>query len=217
MAAVRKTNQAQRETSVEALMQAALRLFVDNGFDQTSVDRIAEAAGLSKGAVYFYFDSKEALLHGLLDQGENVIVDRMVKTIAGAGPKASDKIALFVNTQAELGVTDPDRVLLLILSSLEFHNKDGAINQRLRAIYARMYAILEDVIELGKTQGVFRGDLPTPVQAAIVMAGHDGTFLEWYRRKDSLDGPELVRALRAATLAGLATDKSEKSNKRRAK
>ncbi len=36
------------------------------------------------------------------------------------------------------------------------------------------------------------------------MAGHDGTFLEWYRRSDSLDGEELVRALRTATLAGLA-------------
>ena len=207
MIAARKTKQAQREISVEALLQAALRLFVHNGFEQTSVDKIAEAAGLSKGAIYFYFDSKEALLHGLLDQTEKVVVDRMVKTIAGAGPEASDKIAVFVNGQAELGVTDPDRVLLLILSSLEFHNHEGAINDRVQAIYARMYAILEDVIELGKAQRAFRRDLPTAVQAAIIMAGHDGTFLEWHRRKDRLDGPQLVRALRAATLAGLAAEK----------
>jgi len=206
MDAPKRTKQAQRESSVEALLQAALRLFVHTGFEQTSVDRIAEAAGLSKGAIYFYFDSKESLLHGLLDQAEEVIVDRMVRTIAGAGPRATDKIAIFINGQAELGVTDPDRVLLLILSSLEFHKKDGAIERRVRAIYARMYAILEDVIELGKTQGVFRRDLPTHVQAAIVLAGHDGTFLEWHRRKESFEGPQLVRALRAVTLAGLAAD-----------
>lgn len=206
MCAPKKTKQAQRETSVEALLQAALHLFVHTGFEQTSVDRIAEAASLSKGAVYFYFDSKEALLHALLDQAEEVIVDRMVKTIAGAGPKAADKIAVFINGQAELGVTDPDRVLLVILTSLEFHKTGGAIERRVRAIYGRMYAILEDVIELGKAQRAFRRDLPTHVQAAIVIAGHDGTFLEWHRRKESFEGPQLVRALRAVTLAGLAAD-----------
>jgi hypothetical protein len=38
------------------------------------------------------------------------------------------------------------------------------------------------------------------------MAGHDGTFLEWYRRGAEFDGEELVRALRTSMLAGLMID-----------
>jgi AcrR family transcriptional regulator len=40
----------------------ALRLWAENGFDQTSVARIAEEAGIAKGTLYLYFESKDALL-----------------------------------------------------------------------------------------------------------------------------------------------------------
>ena len=63
--------------------------------------------------------------------------------------------------------------------------------------------MVEELIELGKRLGEFRRDINTTEQAAIVMAGHDGTFLEWYRRRAAFDGPELVRALRTSMLAGL--------------
>ena len=66
-----------------------------------------------------------------------------------------------------------------------------------------MYRAIEDVIEFGKRGGRFRTDVPTREQAAIVVAGHDGTFLEWHRRERDLDGFTLVRALRASTLGGL--------------
>lgn len=49
-----------------ALADAALRLWAERGFDQTSVEVIAREAGLSKGAFYLYFDSKDALLEEVL-------------------------------------------------------------------------------------------------------------------------------------------------------
>jgi AcrR family transcriptional regulator len=48
------------------LAEAALRLWAENGFDSTSVASIAEAAGISKGTFYLYFDSKQALLEDVL-------------------------------------------------------------------------------------------------------------------------------------------------------
>ncbi len=193
----------QRRASLENLVAAGLYLFVSRGYEQTTVDQIADRAGLTKGAVYFHFDSKEALLLALLDRAETVVVDRMIARLSTAGPNADAKILAFVNGQAELGVTDPDSVLLLILSSLEFHGTGGAIETRTQAIYARMYRAIEDVINFGKRGGVFRDDIPTRAQAAIVIAGHDGTFLEWHRHQRDLDGFAMVRALRAATLGGL--------------
>ncbi|MBZ0217025.1 MAG: TetR/AcrR family transcriptional regulator, partial [Fimbriimonadaceae bacterium] len=48
------------------LMDAALELFMKKGFAATRVADIAARAGLSKGAIYLYFDSKEDILKGLI-------------------------------------------------------------------------------------------------------------------------------------------------------
>ncbi|MCW5770014.1 MAG: TetR/AcrR family transcriptional regulator [Rhodospirillaceae bacterium] len=197
------TKKAQREASVEGLLAAARSLFVSQGYRHTTVDEIAVAAHLTKGAVYFYFRNKEALLAALLDRVETVVVGRMTDRIAAAGPAASDRLVAFMHGQAQLGVESAEDVLLLILMSLEFAGKGGPIEARIRAIYERLYKAVESIIAAGKRRGEFRGDLRTREQAAIVMALHDGTFLEWYRRRAALDGPDLVRALRTSMLSGL--------------
>ncbi len=201
------TKKAQREASMENLLGAALRLFVSQGYRHTSVEEIAEAARLTKGAVYFYFRNKDALLLALLDRVETILVDRMRERVAAAGPAASDQLVAFVHGQAQLGVDSADDVLLLILMSFEFSGPGGAIERRVRGIYDKLYAAIEAIIELGKKRGEFRNDIRSREQAAIVMAGHDGTFLEWYRRRDAFNGAELTRALRTTMLTGLAKSK----------
>ncbi len=162
--------------------------------------------------MYFYFDTKAALLGSLLDQVEAVVVGEMearVDNLHGANASPGEKIVAFVHGQARLGVERWEYVLLLILMSLEFAGRGDDIERRTKAIYRRLYRTLESIIEGGKATGEFRADISTREQAAIVMAGHDGTFLEWYRRADTLDGQELVRALRTTTLAGLAAPTAE--------
>jgi AcrR family transcriptional regulator len=51
----------------DQILSAALRLFTSNGFERTTVEQIASEAGLSKGAVYWYFESKLKILFALAD------------------------------------------------------------------------------------------------------------------------------------------------------
>ena len=197
------TKKARRAASTEKLLAAALRLFVSQGYRHTTVDEIAEASGLTKGAVYFYFRSKENVLMTLLDRVEAVVVEPMAARVAAAGPSARDKFVAFIHGQARLGVEGPDEVLLLVLMSLEFAGAGGPIEARLRAIYDRMYQTVEAIIVLGRRRGEFRNDLRPREQAAIVMGAHDGTFLEWYRRRNAFNGRGLTRALRVTLLQGL--------------
>jgi AcrR family transcriptional regulator len=57
-----------RETSIANILSAALELFATKGFDSTSIAKIAEKAGVSKGLMYNYFTSKDELLKALIDQ-----------------------------------------------------------------------------------------------------------------------------------------------------
>jgi AcrR family transcriptional regulator len=72
---------ARREKSLESINAAALDLFVTKGYKETTVDEIAAQAGLSKGSIYHYFNSKQELaldllksFHSELDQLEWGIV-----------------------------------------------------------------------------------------------------------------------------------------------
>lgn len=64
----RLTRQESKEATRLRLLEAAERLFVRNGYDDTSLDEISEAAGYSRGAFYSNFDDKEQLFLAVMDR-----------------------------------------------------------------------------------------------------------------------------------------------------
>jgi AcrR family transcriptional regulator len=60
-----------REQKKALILEEALKLFADEGFHSTSISKIAKSAGISKGLMYNYFNSKEALLHEIVLSGIN--------------------------------------------------------------------------------------------------------------------------------------------------
>jgi AcrR family transcriptional regulator len=58
-----------REERRQQIMNVALELFANNGFDTTSISQIARKAKISKGLLYNYFSSKEDLVRAILDKG----------------------------------------------------------------------------------------------------------------------------------------------------
>ena len=65
-------------------MDAALDIFERDGFDAARVEDIARAANISKAGVYLYFETKEAILRGLIER-EVAPVARRLKAMAEAG------------------------------------------------------------------------------------------------------------------------------------
>lgn len=193
----------QRQASIDKLLNAALHLFVSKGYRSTNLEQIAGAADLTKGAVYFYFGSKEAVLIALLKHVQAIVFEKAIKAVEQAGPTLTDKLVAFLHNAAKLGISHRDEVLLLILMSLEFKEREGKVRDCVGRIYARTHVLIERLIRAGQKSGEFRDDVPVRELAAIVMANHDGTFLEWYRRSDSLKGTDVVRALRSVVVSGL--------------
>jgi AcrR family transcriptional regulator len=67
----------ERSARQEAIMASAKELFFAKGFNATTMDEIALRAELSKGALYLYFPSKEALYATVLDEGLKILFDRI--------------------------------------------------------------------------------------------------------------------------------------------
>lgn len=198
----------QRQASTELLLQAALRLFVSQGYRSTNLEQISGAAGLTKGAVYFYFGSKESVLIELLKRVKQIVLDLAIEAAQQGGQTPRDRLVAYVHYQANLGITARDEVLLLILMSLEFKEKGGTVRDTILGLYERQREFMIELIRNGQTCGHFRTDVPPRELAGLVLAAHDGTFLEWFRCEEDLSGPKLVRALRGVMLDGLSPSAS---------
>ena len=96
------TKREQRAASIESLLGEALTLFITQGYHATTVEEIAQAAGLTKGAVYFYFKSKANVLKALLARTEELTVEPTLAAMSAAGsdPKAN-RIIIFSPSYAD--------------------------------------------------------------------------------------------------------------------
>lgn len=63
----------------QALVSHALDLFSKHGYDNTTVSQIAEASGVAKGLVYYYFDSKEEILESVAEYVCSKHIERLTK------------------------------------------------------------------------------------------------------------------------------------------
>jgi len=200
---VRRTKREQRDESIDKLLSAARTLFVSKGYRSTTLEQVATAAGLTKGAVYFHFGAKEAVLVQLLERVEAQLIAPALDILKSPGDPAFDKFVQFLRLHGEMGVTHREDMLLFISMSIEFAELDGPAAAAIKRMYATLHNAIEALIRRGQSSGEFRRDAPAAELASIVIATHDGAFLEWYRRSSQLDGRNLVRAVVSVLMHGL--------------
>ncbi|HEY6377589.1 MAG TPA: TetR/AcrR family transcriptional regulator [Candidatus Dormibacteraeota bacterium] len=100
----------------ERLCRAALRLFSERGYDGVSNREIVAACGLTKGAIYWYFEDKEDLFRTVVSEALASFEQRVVATLTGAANwelRMAGAMRLFVDVlESE---DDPHRDLLILL------------------------------------------------------------------------------------------------------
>ena len=83
-----------REQTRQRIAEAGLRLFLEHGFETTTLDAIAEAAGIARRTFFHYFDSKEALLYAHEDEVEHSIRAALADVDSNTPPFEAMALAL---------------------------------------------------------------------------------------------------------------------------
>lgn len=87
------------------LVEVATRLFREHGSDEVTVRRIAAAARIEAGSIYYHFDSREEILRAVLEQGIADGRAEVLAAIAGTGPRSSPLARLHAALAAHLKFT----------------------------------------------------------------------------------------------------------------
>ncbi len=80
------------------ILEAAHKVFAQNGFNGTSVEAIAQEAGIAKGTLYLYYNSKHEIYWAALKSGLVALCDELREKIAAAGT-VEDKLRAYISTK----------------------------------------------------------------------------------------------------------------------
>ena len=196
------SNEERRQRSTSLILDAAERLFVESGYAATSVERIAAEAGLTKGAIYFYYSNKEGLLDALIARSEESAFTPPLAILAERGRPALDRIIQYFNYHGA-SIADARSYLVPVAVLLQLDAVPSASRERATALFAKVQTQIADVIAEGQAAGEVDRVVRPREAAALIQALIEGMLLQWLRRAPGFDGNEFLRTGRRALLAGL--------------
>jgi AcrR family transcriptional regulator len=150
------------------LVDIAIDCFALHGFQGTSIDRIARAAGVTKGALYYHFRDKEDLL---LEAVKNRIgeFERHVLDAVAASDDTHERLRRVVDACFVTATASNHRRFIITLM-VEALDTNPRLSEQFRKVLRRMRGFLADVIADGQRRGTMRADV-APVDAAALIAG----------------------------------------------
>ena len=182
------------------ILAAATKVFTERGFADARMDDIVTEAGLSKGALYWYFDSKDAIIISILDQIFDYETGH-VRELLERENSAKLKLEVFIETMVkDLEKMKPLMPIFFDFWSLSMRKK--TINQAIKKYYQRFLDLIEPIIEDGIEQGEFR---PVNVKETAVAIGamYEGTILFYVYFPDFIDFENQFRSNLDVILEGL--------------
>ena len=197
-----KVTEEYKQTVREEILQAAEDLFARKGYHKTSMDDIVKESGLSKGAIYGYFESKQDILLALSDRRCASILDR-IQSVFSPDDSATDKL------EKGLGIVFGDLVevsreicglsLELWVEAPRIKSLQDGVNIR----YGTAHSFIAGIINEGMRRGEFKQDIDADAMASILLATVDGMYLHWATTGRDFDWQKMKSTFLAMLLEGI--------------
>jgi AcrR family transcriptional regulator len=140
---------------VEAIRAAAFKLFAERGYPMVTVRDIMKACGLTQGALYNHFKSKDELLHDVIASTQAELERQCQQAVAGAGEDARAKLAAFVRVYVM-------RHCRLRIEALVANRELGWLDGERVAAIRRSRRAIRDILVGILNQGVDKGVFDPP-------------------------------------------------------
>ena len=163
------------ERRKQELLQIAYRMFLQKGYEETSVDEIISQAGIAKGTYYYYFETKEQMLEeviGMMIEQEMQAAEQILQTDL----PVPQKIVGIITSLRPAPAESPIEEALKQPENIIMHDK---IQKKL---IESVTPLLSEVVEEGIAEGIFACDhIPERVRMLLVISSEtfdEGQFSE---------------------------------------
>jgi TetR/AcrR family transcriptional regulator len=175
MQAVRSSGDKLKQAAGElAILQAAEKLFAQQGYDGVSMRSIALEAGVSKANIYHHFESKESLYLAIL-KSSTAETAQLIEQLAGSEGRFEERLVEFAKAHLE-HLFHRKNAAKVILH--EAFSGDADSSRKLSEdVFGRIYHRMTEIMQAGQDAGVLRKDLD-PALCVILLMGANAFYFQ---------------------------------------
>ena len=198
------TRQIQRK---EQIMDAALKVIISKGYENSRMDDIVDLSSMSKGAIYWYYKSKKEVYLNLVNYWVikySTVINHIVEEDDSAADQLKDVFDYFILQYEQ----DPSAFKALVeFWSLAGRDKD--FHRKVDRVYTKFLEFLERIINRGVKSGEFK-KLDVRITALSIMVNIEGII--WFTLFDAhgLSAREYINTITNFILSGLINKSSGK-------
>lgn len=197
-----------RSVSRDALLAAALEVFLVHGFQAARIEDIAQRAGVGKGSVYLHFATKEALFQAVVDAGVLARLEQAEALAKNFSGSASELLTTMLhNNLIEFWDSTSSGIhKLVVAESQRFPELAASYHQ---SITRRARLLIEQILQLGISQDEFR-EVDVPYTARLILDALDNELIQAHafaeHVREPFDAHRFIDALLDLALTGLRKD-----------
>jgi TetR/AcrR family transcriptional regulator, cholesterol catabolism regulator len=187
----------------DRIVKKGIHLFLKTSFKATSIQHITDALGITKGAFYWHFKSKDELLLIIIEKYALELLDQLYAHMV---PYRGDFLKRFREYHKYINEYARDHgelCVLFVTLSAEMAGSRTEAERRIKAIHKKYHAFLESLLTAGKEEGVLPAEYDVSLNAHIIIAIHSGILLHWYMNKSEMEGSIMARTYRDIILYGM--------------
>jgi len=189
------------------ILDAATARFAEVGYEAASMDGLAAAAGVSKGSLYDYFESKEDLFYGAFEWFEQRVMRASLERMA-EGTTAREKLLSFADASVSALIDNVALypVLLEVWTAAAKGGRRGRFSQALQNLYILFRTQIVALIRDAQRGGEIKQDADAAALAGVLIGAVDGLLLQYWL-DPNLDPRAWVKSFLNALFDGVAATK----------
>jgi len=182
------------------ILDAAMETFAEKGFHKTRMSDIAETSGLSKGSLYWYFDSKDAIILNLLERVFEPEL-RELTALLSDHRSTEERLLIYANRAGE-DILKMLKWMPLVYDFIALAFRQEIIKTTIQNYYKKNIDLLVTIIQQGIDAGEFKTD--SAQDAAIALSAIvEGTVMLWFYDPENIDIQTHIRSNTKLLLEGL--------------
>lgn len=167
------------------LMDVAIDCFALHGYQATSIDRIARAAGVTKGALYYHFKDKEELLFEAVMNRIGQFEHRVSADLTPVTDPVAALRRLAGICRDHATISNHRRLIVTLM--VEAFDTNPRLAAEFQAMMHRFRFFVQGIVTLGQKQKIFRADVDPKTAAAVWAGAIMGAEIQYYQDRGAFD------------------------------
>ncbi|CAM2843451.1 TetR/AcrR family transcriptional regulator [Paenibacillus sediminis] len=187
-----KVSDAYKEEKRASILAGALHCFTEKGFQATTVEDIVRHLGISKGAIYSYFSSKEDMYIQMADDRMNAMVESLSAQFKDI-TSAADKIRFLFDRFQKQPLHELRKWLTFHMEFMLYAARQPELIDYFSKYSSKALSLVQKIIEDGKKSGECRADLDETAAPYLFWAVRDGLALQFMLYGEEADYRSILK------------------------